>query len=245
MPDSPRYSEDEVALILRRAAELQKEEPLGGDSAAMSLVEIQAAAAEAGISRALVKRAATELGRPEIATAEKANPFLGAPSRIAIERVIDGEFPIESFDRLLEVIRFADTGPGTVATVGRTLSWTGMMSDNQATSLSVTVSVRDGQTRIRLHTRLSPLAGAIFGGIGGGVGGGLGWAAIAGGAALGGPVAAVVAGVGFLGGVYGLCRRIYRGQYQRHETVAVGLVDELERVIKGVLSTERALPSAE
>lgn len=235
MANGPRYSEDEVALILRRAAELQKQNPLPGDSRSMSLDEIESAAAEAGLSRALVRRAATEIARPGPA-ARKPNGFLGAPTQIVIERVIEGEFPIEEYDQLVEVIRFSNPGAGQVSTVGRSLNWTGMLGGSQAVLMTVTISVRHGQTRVRAHLNLGNLAGGIFGGIGGGVGGGLGSMAFVGGAFLGGVAASLGLGFAFLGGLYALCRKIYGAQVATHEQNTTALVDELERVIKGQLA---------
>jgi hypothetical protein len=235
MAEGPRYSEDEVALILRRAAELQKQEPLPGDSRSMSLQEIESAAAEAGLSQALVRRAATEIARPAPPD-QKPNRWLGGPTRLVVERTIEGEFPIEEFDQLLEIIRFGNMGPGQVSTVGRSLTWQGVLGGGQATLCTVTVSVRQGQTRLRIHANFSNLAGAVFGGIGGGVGGGLGWAAFAGGAALFGPLGAVGLGFGFLGGVFAMCRGVYGSQTKTHGKTVYELADELERVIKGQLA---------
>ena len=236
MSQGPQYSEDEVALILKRAAEMQKQQPLPGDSRSMSLNEIETAAAEAGLSRALVRRAATEIARPAPPDT-KPNAWLGGPTRLIVERVIEGEFPIEEFDQLLEVIRFSNTGPGQVSTVGRSLTWTGMLGSGQAATLTVTISVRHGQTRVRVHANFANLAGAIFGGLGGGVGGGLGWAAFGGGAMLAGLFGSLAIGFTFLGGVYGLCRKVYGGQTREHAKTVHALADELERVIKGQLAT--------
>ena len=235
MAEGPLYSEDEVALILRRAAELQKQQPLPGDPGSMSLGEIESAAAEAGLSQALVRRAATEIARPAPPN-QSPNAWLGGPTRLVVERVIEGEFPIEEFDQLLEIIRFGNVGPGQVSTVGRSLTWQGVLGSGQATMATVTISVRQGQTRVRIHANFSNLAGAIFGGIGGGVGGGLGWAAFGGGAMLFGAVGSVVLGFGFLGGIFALCRKVYGSQTAEHSKTVYELADELERVIKGQLA---------
>jgi hypothetical protein len=239
MTDGPRYSEDEVALILRRAAELQKQEPLPGDSRSMSLEEIEAAAHEAGLSRALVRRAATEIARPT-PNVPAPNPFLGAPSHLVIERVVEGEYPVESFDRLLEIIRFGDLGPGSVSTVGRSLSWTGTLGGSQAVAATIAISARDGQTRIRIHGRFNQLAGAVFGGIGGGAGGGLSWAVVTAGIFAGGAVGGAVLGILFLGGVYALCRKVYSGQVKVHTNTLTRVADELEHAIKGQLALVEA-----
>lgn len=235
MAHGPSYSEDEVALILRRAAELQKQQPLPGDSRSMSLAEIEAVAVEAGLSQALVRRAATEIARPAEPD-ESPNPWLGGPTRLVVERVIEGEYPIEEFDHLLEIIRFGNMGPGQVSTVGRSLTWQGALGGSQTTMATVTISVRQGQTRVRIHANFNNLAGGVFGGIGGGVGGGLAWAAFGGGALLFGPIGSLTCGFGFLGGVFALCRKVYASQTKTHSKTVVQLSDELERVIKGQLA---------
>lgn len=57
-----RYSKEEVALILRRAAEIQ-DQKLSEEKSGLSLNELEAAAREAGVDPALVRRAAVELPR--------------------------------------------------------------------------------------------------------------------------------------------------------------------------------------
>ncbi len=226
-----RYSEDEVALVLRRAAELQKRETLAEDPGSMSLPELEAVAAEAGLSPALVRRAATEIARP-MGSQPEANPWLGGVTHLVIERTIDGEYPQDELDRLLEAVRSSSSGAGQVSTVGRTLTWSGALGTSQSVVLTVTVTVRDGQTRLRLHANFANLAGGVFGGIGGGVGGGLGWTAFLGGGLIAGPIGAIGLGVGFLASVYAVCRRTYRGQTLRHTKTVRALADELERVIE-------------
>ncbi len=91
----------------------------------MSLEEIEAAAAEAALSTALVRRAATQVTAPGQAPAPS-NAFLGVPTQLVMERVIEGEFSSEDFDELLEVIPFANPGPGQASTIGKSLQWKGM-----------------------------------------------------------------------------------------------------------------------
>src|SRR5690606_10394130 len=83
---SPSFSDEESALILQRAAELQERR--------LSLTELEAAAAEAGIDAALVRRAAHEvstLGPPPTPPAPARAGALGAPLQLVHERVVPGE----------------------------------------------------------------------------------------------------------------------------------------------------------
>src|SRR5436309_1605741 len=99
MPDSPptsssssnddltrsgeRYSEQEMALILKRAAELQ--EGADGRGAQRTMREIQEIAAEVGIDASFVTEAVSELRRPPVRVG-----WLGAPTRFHDERNVAG-----------------------------------------------------------------------------------------------------------------------------------------------------------
>src|SRR3954468_14878007 len=75
------YSEQEMALILKRAAELQ--EGADGRGAQRSLAEIREIAAEVGIDAAFVTEAVAELQRPPARIG-----WLGAPTRFHDERSV-------------------------------------------------------------------------------------------------------------------------------------------------------------
>lgn len=174
MSEQPRrrYGEKEVGTILKRAAELQRKEPVApAESAGVSLTELQEIAAEAGIDPKYIRQAATELeadpGRGEFA------PIFGAPLTLRFQRVLDGELPTERFEDLIPDIQSAAEAHGQVSAVGRTLTWQSGTGTDQRT-LQVIVSARDGRTRILIEERLHRLAAGLFGGIVGGVGGGVG-----------------------------------------------------------------------
>src|SRR5437868_14840449 len=81
IPTSARYSEQEMALILKRAAELQ--EGADGRGVQRTLSEIAEIAAEVGIDATFVAEAVAELERP----ATRAG-CLGAPTRFYDERSV-------------------------------------------------------------------------------------------------------------------------------------------------------------
>lgn len=175
-PGDRTYGEDEVAAILRRAAEL--ESGRAPAVSALSLGEIEAVANDAGIDPALVRQAAREL---EDGSGEGIGAAIaGAPLRRVIERVVDGEIGAEHHERLSQEIRDVLSSsavgarwvlPGSISSIGRSLTLSGFTGTS---SIEVTVAPRDGKTRIRLSTDRSQLAGGLFGGIVGGVGGGFG-----------------------------------------------------------------------
>jgi hypothetical protein len=175
-PAERSYREEEVAAILHRATQLDRER--GTDEGALNLREIEAIARESGIDLSMVRQAARELEGGEgegIATA-----IAGAPLRRTIERVVDGEISAEHHERLTQEIRevLSASGagprwliPGSLSSIGRSLTLSGFTGTS---SIEVNVGPREGKTFIRIGTDRSQLAGGLFGGIVGGVGGGFG-----------------------------------------------------------------------
>ncbi|MGH9423865.1 MAG: hypothetical protein ACRD3J_28070 [Thermoanaerobaculia bacterium] len=170
-----KFNEEEVALIIKRAAELQQTQQVEQEpSTALTLSEVEQIAREAGIDPLLIRQAAHGLDRPT--EPSRPSAWLGAPTRLVFERVVDGEIPVDDFEPLINEIRrtFGDNGlPGVI---GRTLAWS---SSNQAGRrrqggrlINVSVVSRGGVTTIRVEEELRNLAGALFGGLVGGGGGG-------------------------------------------------------------------------
>jgi hypothetical protein len=240
------YREEEVAAILRRAAQLEHDR--GTPGGALDLREIEAVARDAGIDVALVRQAARELD--ENAEAGLAAAIAGAPLRRSIERVVDGEIGAEHHERLAQEIRDVLSAsvignrwmlPGGISTIGRSLTLSGFTGTS---AIEVTIAPRDGKTFIRLSADRSQLAGGLFGGIVGGVGGGfganVGWMIPA---LLHLPWVAGLAGAGLVVlGAYALARGIFvsnsRGLDRRLDTLA----DRLEAIAQKA-TERRSLPS--
>jgi hypothetical protein len=228
-PSPRQYTEKEVGLILRRATELQRAEPTAANPTGFTLAELEEIAAEAGIDRHMLRRAARDLEskRPSTLGAQLA----GAPTLIQLERIVVGEYPAEHLDELIPVIQVAAAGQGQASAVGKTLTWSSR-SDSKLSSQQVLVSANNGETLIRIEERYSELAGALFGGIMGGVGGGAGFGL---GGGLGGALGSVALGVLFplilIPGSYFLARAIFSAQVAKRQRAAEGLMEELvERV---------------
>jgi hypothetical protein len=107
MSNDPRvYSDEEFALILRKAAELaSRAERPGPSSTGLTLIEMKAAAAQAGFDPALVERAARLLATT--ATASPLERLIGGPLRHNHE----AHFPIKLDEsraaRLLSAVRIS------------------------------------------------------------------------------------------------------------------------------------------
>jgi serine/threonine protein kinase len=173
-PPRRRYSEGEVREIVKRASEQEASRPTA--SGAMTIGGVEAIAAEVGIAPETVRSAAEGLAprassdRPGTLS-PKRNWFIGGPTRLVYERIVEGEVPEADFPALVEEIRLVLQNPGQVAQMGRSFSWSGSRGSRHRDA-EVSVTVRGGRTRIIAQETLSNVIGGIFGGIGGGMGGG-------------------------------------------------------------------------
>lgn len=236
-----RFDDREVGLIIRRAAELQRSELARTDPGGMSLAELEQVAREAGLDPALVRRAALEM---DVAPPSRASALAGAPTRIVLERVFEGELPERAYESLVTAIRRLTDDQGQVSTIGRTLSWSpsSFGAGHHATPrrLLVTVAVREGRTELRIEERFGQLAGGLFGGLVGGLGGG-GF-----GLALGvgiGVLHSAAAATGIFGGMllasYGAARGIFVLSVNRKRRQLEALRDRLSEQITQALDAQR------
>jgi hypothetical protein len=242
-----KFNEEEVALIIKRAAELQQTEQTEQDPGnALTLTEVEQIAKEAGIDPRLIRRAALGLEQPE--TTNRPSPWVGAPTRIVFERVIDGEVPTEEFEALVEETRRTLGQNGIPSVLGRSLAWSSTMSGGRrrASGRQVDVSIvpRGGVTTIRVEEELGNVAGALFGGIVGGGGGGTS------GAVVGASIAAfhsapITIGllVCSLSAFYMLARTIYGSIAGKREKQLLELIGRLEEITQSAIS-RRSEPRA-
>ena len=145
-----RYTDDEFALILRKASELQADDPERTFSAGehpsegLSLSEIQSIAEEAGMDPRLVAKAAAALSTEGASTAAK---ILGGPTRYHLEYTRKGEVTQEDLGRIVDVIRREAKQQGEAKRVMDSLEWK-MMGD--VSQIYVNVIPRDGETTVQI-----------------------------------------------------------------------------------------------
>ncbi len=240
MGKPPRtYSEQEAALVLKRAAELQQAQA-GSGSGVRTLAELEEAAEEAGIDRALVRRAATEVRRAA-PVETRDNAFLGGPTSIVLEAVVDGEIGPDSHEPLITEVRRSTGEHGAHEVLGRTLTWTTRpVAGQPARTITVSVTPRGGVTTIRIEEKLTMMAGALFGGILGGVGGGGSGLAVIPFAVAGAPYLIPVALSVWLGGVYAVVRRVYRGKSRTRRKDLERLLAELVAIAEESVAAQPA-----
>ena len=232
-PSRKRYGEDDIQEIVRRAAELEVTNPTA--SGAMTIGGVEQLAAEVGIPAELVRSAAKALDARATPAAPPAPPpkrnwFLGAPTRLVYERVVEGEVPDAEFPLLVDEIRRVLRNVGQVSQLGRSFAWTMIRTGGGTRSVEVVVTVRGGTTRITVQEPLGNLIGGIFGGIGGGMGGG-GLGPLLGvtidGLGMGGAIAAVLVPL-WLTATFATARTAYYYAVRRRARVLGELADRLE-----------------
>ncbi|HEX4632439.1 MAG TPA: serine/threonine-protein kinase [Gemmatimonadales bacterium] len=228
-----RFSEGEVQEIVKRASELEANPTQSGS---MTIGGVESLAAEVGIQPELVRKAAGSITGRTAATATPAtmglapyNRWIGGPTRLFVEREVEGELPDAEFPTLVEEIRKLLSDVGQVSQLGHSFSWISTRGGGRTRDLEVSVSVRAGKTRIRARENLAVVIGGIFGGVGGGVGGG-----------LAGPIMGTLFGgmhvsalfvpfiiPAWLGGVYLLARKFYQGSVSKKSKGLTELIDRL------------------
>jgi hypothetical protein len=220
-----------------RAAELEATMPT--QSGAMTLGGVEALGAEVGIAPERIREAAAAVRRTEGRSVNQydgtlKNPWLNGPTRIALERVVQGELPESEYTTLVDEIRSHLKAGGQVSQLGRSFTWSPARSEYLKRDLEVIVTVRGGWTRITIMENLKVLAGSIFGGIGGGLGGGgMGPILGVGIGALGmNPLFLIGLIPAWLSGVYVTARTVYRSQTEKRNRELEELADRLEKVTR-------------
>ena len=80
--------------------------------------------------------------------------------------------PESEYLTLVEDIRTTLGVVGNVSTLGKSMTWNSTGMGNTSRDVTVVITPRAGQTRLRVSEGLKNVAGGLFGGIMGGVGGG-------------------------------------------------------------------------
>ena len=238
-----RYTEEELALILNRAAERQEGVP--ASTPRYTLAEIQEIAAGAGISPEHVASVAATL---RDARAQKGGGVLGAPERFRFEESIDGEVADDVVGELLDLARRELGVQGSVSEAFGSVEWTA--KDSTGTTF-VTITRRGGQTVIAVMSARTEAAGvtATLGGFGAFAGSVAVATMLTGIAGLAGPVAAAAGIVAGGGGAWMSARAIWRRLARRwaDRTGAMGsaLVEAARRAADdGRVAPERTVPPA-
>ncbi|MDX1392792.1 MAG: hypothetical protein R3195_00305 [Gemmatimonadota bacterium] len=142
------YSDREVALVLRRAVEIETTAGGAGGVAESEIVEI---AREAGIGSDAVRRALDEL---EASASVSGSSFFPPASRRATHETAAALDRV-ALSRLVGAIEDRVGEPGAVTEALDTVRWT---SRSSAATTQVTVSQADGRLRVGVHERVNDRA---------------------------------------------------------------------------------------
>jgi hypothetical protein len=236
-----RYSDAEVEEIVRRAAEQ--------------------IAADVGISPERIERAArrlefgkaaqspSEFGEGADAFASAARLWLGGPTLIASERMVDGEVSDSAFEDIVEEVQATLSAEGRVDTLGRSVHWSAVKPTlGKRRAVRVRVTPRGGQTRIHVQERLNELAWTVFPVVLG-PGAVPPIAIVLSTGVLGYGVEVFLLAAGWVGGMYTLARSIFRGVARTKRTDLEELSSRLADIVSDSArdrltgaETPRALP---
>jgi hypothetical protein len=156
-----RYSEEEFALILRKASEIQTSEgarPGRPGTTGLTLDEIRSIASEAGIDAEAVTRAASIIGALE--WEEKsglAAAIFGGPDKYHLDCEVPGALRAEEMGRILEEIRRAAEHQGEASEVLGGVEW---KTVGEVSAINVNISPRGDSTSIQIVGNRSS-AGAL------------------------------------------------------------------------------------
>jgi hypothetical protein len=171
MPDSSerRFTQQEFAQILRKAAELQ-ESVIPARAEGFSLDEMEHIAAEAGIPAEHVRRAVALLDQPQLTLGER---FLGGPANFRFEHEIAGNLGERTLQLMVDEARRALGKQGEVRLVLDELEWE---HKDEMSGVHLNIARRAEHTRVQLIAHfdhgyvlmvLTPVVSLLVGGVAG------------------------------------------------------------------------------
>lgn len=168
------FSEAQVRDLLDRAAQLQAQEP--DDPSALTMGAVEQVAAQVGIPPEHVRKAAAELkadrepGSLPVPRSPGGQTLDWGPGtqvaegqwrrspderwdRVVLDTVIDGEVPAEAYPLLVEEIQGHLGIMGHASVLAGTLTWSPATQGDETRRVVVSVTSKEGQTRIRVEER--------------------------------------------------------------------------------------------
>ena len=142
---SRRFTDREVAIVLKKASELEDREGDGRGSG-LSLEELEDIAAEVGISREVMGRAVAHLdSRPK-----RLGPLRGGPLTHRAIQAIPGELDEAARARL---IQYVDSTSDAVGTTSEALGSTQWTSGDRFRTTQVSITPARGETSVQVVER--------------------------------------------------------------------------------------------
>jgi hypothetical protein len=214
---SRRFTDREVALVLKRASEIDvaEESTMGGG---LSLEDLQEIGREVGIAPEAIARAVSTLGRRTSAVSGLA----GAPLVHKSMHAVQGELDEAGLGALVHLVDERADGTGTVSEALGSLRWT---SADRFRSLQVSLTPGEGETRIQVVEKAKPRFRRVVQLIPAAWGVMLAMPAVGSGALGGLAVAGILAGGALVGGAIG--RGVWSLLSARSQARVASLAEEL------------------
>jgi len=149
-----RYTDREVAVVLKRAAELEEERQSDIPGRGLTVSQLHDIAREVGLSPDMVDRAIADLGRHSRLGARS---LLGASPLHKVVRAVPGPLDRDSLQSLIQLIEDHLSATGTVTEALGGVRWTSTVDGHpfsHTTQVSLTPSGRE--THVQVVERLSP-----------------------------------------------------------------------------------------
>ena len=139
---SRRFTDEEVALVLRKAAQIDSDRGTGG-ATGLTHSDLQEIAREVGISGSALDEAVTDLrSRPT-----PGHRLKGAPLNRSALHTIDGRLNEEALSRLMSVVDNTAESTGVVSEALGSVRWT---ASDRFKSTQVSITPGSGETTIQV-----------------------------------------------------------------------------------------------
>ena len=154
-PDpSRRFTDREVAIVLRKASEIDETEG-SGVGGALSLQDLEEIAKEVGISAGAIRRAVETLDHHRTLRAGWAGAPLVRKSVHAVPGVLDQ-------DAIAKLVRLIDERTDSAGTISEALGSVRWTSDDRFKSSLVSITPEGGETTIQVVEKARPRMRRIF-----------------------------------------------------------------------------------
>lgn len=197
-----RFTDQEVALVLQRAAEIEERRATVSPARGLTLAELREIAREVGLSPDVIDEA---VGTMQSRRGTPGRSLLGAPLSSKVVRGVPGRLSEAEMQGLVRVLEDRVESTGTVSEALGTVRWTSVGRGHKFDrTTQVSFLAKEGETQIQVVQRypsglpfvLQVLPGLWGAGIGFGVAAGAGGISTATGVGIVVGIAAVGAGIG-------------------------------------------------
>ena len=142
-----RYTDQEVALVLQRAAEIE-ERRAAGPGRGLTLLELREIAREVGLSPDAIDAAVATI---EAGTGPRGASLLGPPLSARLVRAVPGRLDEEALQGLVRVIEDTEDATGTVTEALGTVRWTSVGRGHKfdrTTQVSLSSNAQETQIQV-------------------------------------------------------------------------------------------------